>query len=83
MAICKHMKLRASLEATIAVWGKYSKRTKEITAIMDLTDNFMSIRSKEPEDQMLFHTTLVVMKNMTQIRINSWPDPKNFDKVIK
>ena len=78
MSICKHMKLRASLQLTEMIWGKDHQQVKDIITIMDLTDNFMSIKSKEPEDQMLFHTTLVIMRKKP-IKINSWPEVENFE----
>lgn len=74
MAVCKHMKLRASLQIGLMLFGEEHHQVKDIITIMDLTDKFMSIEDKRPEDQMLFHTSLVAMRNMTQIRINSFPE---------
>lgn len=78
--MCKHMKLRASLQVSAMFWGEDSQQVKDICMIMDLTDKFMSLDDKRPEDQMLFHTTLYLIKRTT-IRVNSWPEAKNFDKV--
>ena len=62
------------------IFGEESQRVKDITTIMDMTDGFMELKDKRPEDQMLFHTTLYVVRRKG-IKVNDWPDPKNFDKV--
>lgn len=75
----KHHKLKCSLQVRAMIFGEEDQKVKDIITIMDMTDDFLHIPDKSPENHSFMITNIVAARERNVI-ITGWPTEDSNDE---
>jgi hypothetical protein len=68
----KHHKLKCSVQVRAMMFGEEDQKVKDMLTIMDMTDEFLHIPDKSPENHSFMLTNIVIARQRN-VTISGWP----------